>query len=411
MPSKSKKFSFIIVAGGQGKRAAESSLIQFPKQFRGLGGKLMLLWSVECARAIDSVKEIIIVMPDCSLTESVAISKLSASFKDMCNKNIKIVKGGEQRADSVINGLMVSSCPFVLIHDAARPFVSKRLCKNLMKEVDENRGVIPVLPVSEALKRIVPTDDKRNNGCSLSDVDISTVDRENIYGTQTPQVFPRIPLIEVMQKVKDMKLAPKDEAEAWLLFGHDLAAIDGERLNFKITWPEDFKIAEGVSSNITRTGLGYDIHPLIPGRKLILGGVEIESPLGLLGHSDADALVHAVSDALLGGAGLPDIGNLFPASDVKYRDANSLELLADVVSRVREAGWKPDFIDCVINAQVPVLNPYVPDMKHVIGEVVKCEVNIKVKSGEHVPPAGDAICIICHAVATLTEILHNGLEF
>lgn len=403
MSSENKEFSFIIVAGGQGKRAAEDTSTKFAKQFRILGGKPMWLWSVSCALAIDSVNEIIIVMPD-SLTEpdkSSLFSIISTFYKDKIKKSIKIIKGGEQRADSVMNGIVAASLPYVLIHDAARPFVSVELCEALMEEVSEKRGVIPVLPVSDALKKITGTDRNINSGY-LNNVSITTVDRENIYGTQTPQVFPRLPLIEAIRRVKEMGYDPKDEAEAWLLLKYDLAAVEGERLNFKLTWKEDFKIAEGTLRKMTRTGLGYDIHPLVPGRKLILGGVEIKSPLGLLGHSDADALVHAVSDALLGGAALPDIGVLFPASDEKYKDADSIELLTDVVSRVKEAGWEPTFIDCVIMAQVPRLNSYIPDMKSALEKITGCVVNIKAKSGEHIPPVGDAACIVCQAVATVS---------
>ena len=409
MPPASREFSFIVAAGGQGRRASEGSSTPFQKQFRVLGGKPMWLWSIECALALDFVNEIIIVIPDDPTTESFISSFFQTSSASIKNtdKNIKIVKGGEHRADSVMNGLTASTSPFVMIHDAARPFVSETICRSLAGRVTEKRGVIPVLPVSEALKKIVHAgDEEKDSARSLGDACISAVDRKNIYGTQTPQVFPRMPLIEVLSKAKEMKLDPKDEAEAWLLLGNDLAAVEGERLNFKVTWPEDFMIAEGVLrlNKMTRTGLGYDIHPLVPGRKLILGSVEIESPLGLLGYSDADALTHAVSDALLGGAGLPDIGSLFPAGDEKYKGANSMNLLADVMLRVKEAGWEPVFIDCVINAQVPALNPHIPGMKHAIRKITGCEVNIKVKSGEHIPPAGDAVCIICYVVATMTKI-------
>jgi len=403
MSSGSKEFSFIVVAGGQGKRARGDSSSTFPKQFRVIGGKPMLFWSVECALTLKSVKEIIIVIPDNSSVEpaiSSFISAFPAFLKYKTEKNIEIVKGGEQRTDSVMNGLIASSLPFVLIHDAARPFVSEKLCKALMEKVNEERGVIPVLPVSEALKKIVSTGSKgAGNG-----VNISTVDRENINVTQTPQVFPRLPLIEAIRKVKDMKIEPKDEAEVWLQMGYDLATVEGERLNFKVTWPEDFVIAEGVINKMIRVGLGYDIHPLVPGRKLILGGVEIMSPLGLYGHSDADALTHAISDALLGASELPDIGILFPASDTEYKDADSLELLADVVYRVRESGWEPSFLDCVIEAQVPKLSHHLPYMKSVLEKVIGCVVNIKVKSGEHIPPVGDAACIVCHVVATMVKL-------
>ena len=406
MSSGSKEFSFIVVSGGQGKRARGDSSSRFPKQFRAIGGKPMWFWSVERALKLDLVNEIIIVIPDDSLIESTISSFISTSpafLKYATDKKIKIVKGGEQRADSVMNGLSASSLPFILIHDAARPFVSGRLCKALMEKVSEVRGVIPVLPVSEALKKIVNAGSKMNSGYSSDGVNVIAVDRENINATQTPQVFPRLPLIEAMKKAKDMKIEPKDEAEAWLQMGYELAIVEGERLNFKVTWPLDFRIAEGVLDKTIRVGMGYDIHPLVPGRKLILGGVEIMSPLGLLGHSDADALAHAISDALLGVAELPDIGLLFPASDNRYKDADSLELLTDVVIKVREAGWEPSFLDCVIQAQVPRLSHHLPKMKSALEKAVGCVVNIKVKSGEHIPPVGDAACIVCHVAATMTK--------
>lgn len=156
-----------------------------------------------------------------------------------------------------------------------------------------------------------------------------------------------------------------------------------------------------------RSGIGYDIHPLVPGRKLILGGVEIDSTLGLDGHSDADVLAHTVADAMLGGAALPDIGNLFPASDLKYKGANSIELLTNVALKIRSAGWKPIFVDCVINAQIPKLNPFLPKMKKILEGAAGCEVNLKAKSAEHIPPVGDARCIICYAVATMERIQRN----
>ena len=276
-----------------------------------------------------------------------------------------------------------------MVHDAARPFVSAKIIQDLVNGTDENTGAIPLMPVSDALKKI-------------ENSKISCVDRENLFVTQTPQSFHRCKLIAA---VKKYPLA-KDEAEAWLLENHELTHVDGDRLNFKITWREDMQIAEALTnSKIYRTGLGWDIHRLTPERELILGGVKIPARLGLLGHSDADALTHAIMDAILGAAGLPDIGNIFPASDSRFKNANSLELLRIVLGMIHENHWQIEFIDAVIQAQIPKLNPYIPDMKANFAKIFGREiVNIKAKSAEFLDDAGSGLAIICQAVATLRKI-------
>ena len=302
------------------------------------------------------------------------------------NIPLKIANGGSERAISVLNGLNMAECDYVMVHDAARPFASPELFRRLIDAVNENAGVVPVLPVSDALKRI-------------EDGKISCVEREGLYITQTPQVFPRLKLIEA---VKDFPSA-KDEAEAWMKFGHELKYVDGERLNFKATVKDDMTIARALTENrIIRTGLGWDIHRLVPDRKLILGGVRIESPLGLLGHSDADVLTHALMDAVLGGAGLPDIGNIFPANDERFKGADSIELLREVMRMVNAEGWNVDFADAVITAQVPRLNKYREEIMRNLSEFFP--VNIKFKSAETLDDCGRGLCITCRAVATLGRV-------
>ena len=182
-------------------------------------------------------------------------------------------------------------------------------------------------------------------------------------------------------------------------------------MNFKVTWPEDLTLAralkEGGASTV-RTGLGYDVHRLVPERPLILGGVRIEdSPLGLLGHSDADLLAHTVSDALLGAAGFPDIGNLFPASDEAYRGADSMELLRCVVGRIREERWTVVWVDAVIQAQIPRLNARLPEMRSRLSALLNpggpnC-VNLKAKSAEGTGDPGLGRSMTCWAAATLAR--------
>lgn len=301
-----------------------------------------------------------------------------------------LAEGGATRPESVSNGLKAASCDYVMVHDAARPFVDRDILARLMEATSEDCGAIPVMPLSEAVKRI-------------EGEKVMTVNREGLYGTQTPQCFARRPL---MQALQEYGAEAKDEAEAWISSCRELRPVRGKRTNFKVTWPEDFELARAVAergAKVTRTGIGYDVHPLVPERPLILGGVEVpKSPLGLLGHSDADLLAHTVSDALLGAAGLPDIGNLFPASDETYRGADSMELLAEVVRKITEEGWTIVWIDSVIQAQVPRLNAFVPLMKERLVSVLGSpQVNVKVKSAEGIGDEGAGRAMTCWAVATL----------
>ena len=209
-----------------------------------------------------------------------------------------------------------------------------------------------------------------------------------------------------MKLIEAVKKCPssKDEAEAWKKSGHVLRSVEGERMNFKATLKEDMTIARALTERkVTRTGLGWDIHRLVPDRKLILGGVKIESPLGLLGHSDADVLTHALMDAVLGGAGLPDIGNLFPASDERFKGADSLVLMREVMRLVEAEGWTVEFADAVITAQVPRLNKY---RDEIIGRLSEFfPVNIKFKSAEELDDSGHGLCMTCRAVATLGKVI------
>ncbi|MBQ8692693.1 MAG: 2-C-methyl-D-erythritol 4-phosphate cytidylyltransferase [Synergistaceae bacterium] len=376
----------MIAAGGSGSRMGDISKLK--KQFRILGGKPVWRWSADLAAGCDEIREIILVLPEEDF-------ELANKFN---NLNIKLVKGGASRPESVMNGLEACSCDYVMIHDAARPFVTREVILNLIEAVNEETGAVPVSPVADAIKKR----DKNNI--------ITHVDRDGLFITQTPQVFYRKKLIEV---IKEFGMSAKDEAEAWLDAGLKLELVDSSRLNFKITVQDDWRIAEALvnknnnKDKMIRTGLGYDVHRLVPERKLILGGVLIEnSPLGLLGHSDADLLSHAIADAILGGAGLPDIGNLFPASDEKFKDADSLELLREAYRLVKANNFKVVWIDAVIQAQVPRLNKYLGLMRENFKKIFddKDIVNIKAKSAETLDDAGAGLAMTCWTAATLESV-------
>lgn len=352
------------------------------KQFMLLGKRPLWKWSADNANDLHDagICEIVLILPESQRSEDVNISW------PVDNIPLRVTHGGSERAQSVLNGLKEACCDYVMIHDAARPFASKNLFVNLMENTGEDVGCIPVLPVSDALKML--------NG-SL----ISCVNRDGLYVTQTPQSFPREKLIEVLCE----DLTVKDEAEAWLKSGYALNHVNGERLNFKVTWKDDMLIAKSLVSNkILRTGTGWDIHKLVPERKLILGGIHIDdTPLGLLGHSDADVLTHAIMDAILGAAGLPDIGNIFPASDDNFRGADSIKLLKEVMRLVESEGWRVEFVDAVVCAQVPRLNQYRDEIIAGLGKYFAF--NVKFKSAEKIDDAGEGLSMTCQAVATLTK--------
>ena len=402
-----KAFSFLIVAGGSGNRIGGQG-----KQFRLLGSseKPLWRWSVDLALSAQSagIEEIVLVLPQMCTGEE--LKEVEKSVKNLCASiPVKIASGGKTRTDSVRNGLAASSCDYVMVHDAARPFVSIDLLHRLMEETTPSVGAIPVLPVSEAVKRI-------------EDLKVQAVDRDGLYTTQTPQSFHRETLFRVLNRKDVPEFSFKDEAEAWLAAGLELRCVEGERLNFKVTWPEDLELASALAAQRiekeygkkrerrrgeVRTGFGYDVHRLVPERPLVLGGVVVDSPLGLLGHSDADLLAHAVADALLGAAGLPDIGNLFPASDERYKNANSMELLKCVVEKVRQERWRISWVDGVIVAQVPRLNAFLPIMRDNLSALLAPEgtpcVNLKVKSAENTDDAGLGRSMTCYVVATLSR--------
>ena len=369
-----RKFSFVIAAGGSGTRMGNQR-----KQFMTLGNKPVWRWSADIAAKTPGIHEVVLIVP------ADYDSEIDSSFYEV---PLKTARGGSERAISVLNGLRAASCEYVMVHDAARPFATQELFTALMEKTDSNSGVVPVLPVSDALKRI-------------DGEDILCVERDGLYITQTPQSFPREKLIEAVKQYPHAK----DEAEAWQNTGHTLRCVMGEKLNYKITQKEDMMLAKALTEQgITRTGLGYDVHRLVPERRLILGGIEIaDSPLGLLGHSDADLLTHAVMDSILGGAGLPDIGNLFPASDERFRGADSMKLLAEVMRLVNDEGWRVEFVDAVVQAQVPRLNKYRDAVMESLGRFFA--VNVKFKSAETLDDAGAGLSMTCWACATLRKVM------
>jgi 2-C-methyl-D-erythritol 4-phosphate cytidylyltransferase/2-C-methyl-D-erythritol 2,4-cyclodiphosphate synthase len=346
----------------------------------------MWVWSAMVAEELYSrgkIDELIVIVPS-GREDSLG------PFSFSCPTTVTV--GGSTRSESVRRGLAAAHSDFVLIHDAARPFLDADICEALMNATTKPRGAVPLLSSVDSLKRI--EGDR-----------IYAVPRAEIRRTQTPQAFYRESIAKVLEASPE---GSTDEASLWLEMFGDLACVDGSEKNFKVTTEFDWLVAVSIvnCSKETRVGLGYDVHELIPGRRLILGGVEISSMLGLLGHSDADIICHAVSDALLGAAGEGDIGTLFPASDESYRDADSTALLTDVIGLITKKHWRISWISVVLIAQIPKLGRYMPIIADNLQKLFTSspsdvKLSVKVKSGESVGSTGRAECMVCHAVATL----------
>jgi len=379
--------SFLIVAAGQGNRIGG-----IPKQFRRLGNIPLWLWSFTAANEMfqaDIISECVICVPR-GYVEEVSAKTLPFDIPS------RVLAGGNSRSDSVRKGLDACNGEIVLIHDAARPFLNPEICRKLIENTTSTQGAIPCLPVTDALKK-------------CENDTLFPVDRKGLHITQTPQSFDR----SLLAKILGSRRTFNDEAEAWLGNGKTLSLVKGDPLSFKITFEHDWIHAELLAQGKKdfRQGIGYDIHPLVPGRKLVLGGMEFPCfPLGLKGHSDGDVVIHAIADSILGASGNPDIGTLFPASDPAYKDMDSLDLLRQVASRIFHHGWQIDWLDVVINAQKPYLKDHISTMREVLSPILfpwnnlPEDFSIKAKSGERTGPVGNCECITCTALSSLSRI-------
>ena len=306
--------------------------------------------------------------------------------------------GGATRQATVRNALahLPDGVRFVAVHDAARPLVSHALLDRLIATAMQYGTAIPALPVQDTLKR---ADDGRTVQ--------ATVPREGLYRVQTPQIFRADWLINAHRRAAEESFEQAtDDAQLLERAGYPVYLVEGDPRNLKLTTPDDLHllrlhIGEGA---LTRTGIGYDIHQLTEGRALMLGGVAIEYPYGLQGHSDADVVLHAICDALLGAAALGDIGQHFPNSDPRWKDAPSLTLLQQVCTLLTQHSWQPLHVDAMALAEAPKLAPYIPEMRariaHALG-ILPEQVSIKATTNEGMDAVGARRAIACYAVAAI----------
>jgi len=369
----------LIVAAGKGERAGGG----VPKQFRLLGGKPVLRWAVESLIRHPAVQSTRIV---------VAEGQQDSAKQALQGLDVgELITGGAERADSVRAGLGAIEADAVLVHDAARPFCPPSVVDRLLASLEFFEGAAPVLPVGDTLARIDDT---------LGD----PVDRAGLGRVQTPQAF-RLGALRSAYELWNGP-PPTDETTVVRAAGMRVAAVAGDPALEKLTLPSDFDRAEQwLAGKMTpRTGMGFDVHAFYGVGPIMLGGLEVPHDRGLSGHSDADVVLHAITDALLGAAGLGDIGEHFPPSDPRWKGADSSLFLAHAASLLRERGAIIDHVDCTIIAEAPKVGPYRQAMRSRIAEITGLnveQVSVKATTTEGLGFTGRREGIAAQAIASI----------
>ncbi|WP_455481436.1 bifunctional 2-C-methyl-D-erythritol 4-phosphate cytidylyltransferase/2-C-methyl-D-erythritol 2,4-cyclodiphosphate synthase [Bartonella sp. B12(2025)] len=338
----------IILAAGRGERAGSPQ--QGPKQYQLLGQKPVIYHTVHCFLQHPAITTLILVIhPEDHEVCEQAID----DFK----KHLIIVEGGDTRQMSTLCGLRALKNikpKYVHIHDGARPFIKKKLLEKIHSTVNHQEGVLPVLAISDTLKR-----------ANKTHYVVETIPRTHLYNAQTPQCFPFERILAAHEKAKKTcKKEFTDDSEIAEWFGIPMRTVPGDPNNIKITWHEDFDTAHlylqkkmQIFPDI-RTGNGYDVHPFEEGTSLILCGIEIPFHKKLKGHSDADVALHALTDAILATQGAGDIGTHFPPSDLQWKNASSEIFLRHAVNIIKQAGGRIANVDITLIAEKPKITPY-----------------------------------------------------
>ncbi|WP_129792426.1 bifunctional 2-C-methyl-D-erythritol 4-phosphate cytidylyltransferase/2-C-methyl-D-erythritol 2,4-cyclodiphosphate synthase [Sphingosinicella sp. CPCC 101087] len=374
----------LVVAAGSGSRVGGGVL---PKQYRRLAGKAVLAHAVAHLRhpRIDEIKVVIGTGHEAFYREAIGALALPHP-----------VIGGETRRLSVRNGLAAvaaeGGASQVLIHDAARPFLPPPVIDRLLGALESHGGAVPVLPVVDTL---AAADGRLGH----------SVPREGLVRVQTPQAFRFAEIFEAHESWNGPE--PTDDAQMARAAGSAVATVDGDSMLEKLTYESDFVRAEArLGARMTsRTGLGFDVHAFGPGDGVWLGGVHVPHDRGLIGHSDADVLLHALTDALLGAIGAGDIGDHFPPSDPQWRGAPSALFLERARDLVERAGGRIDHVDGTIVSEAPRVGPYREAMRRRIADLLRLplgSVSVKATTTERLGFTGRGEGMAAQAVATIS---------
>jgi 2-C-methyl-D-erythritol 4-phosphate cytidylyltransferase/2-C-methyl-D-erythritol 2,4-cyclodiphosphate synthase len=353
------EFAALVVAGGGGTRAGAGA----PKQYRLLGGEPVLRRSLRLFTDHREIGAVQAVIRRKDVTDYAAASA-------RLPKCLPAVPGGKTRQASVLAGLesLVPTAPrFVLVHDAARPFADAALIDRAIKAVRKSGAAIPAVPVSDTIKKVDKSGLIRAN-----------VERSELRAVQTPQAFEFETLLSAHRRAaKEGLLNFTDDAAIMEWVGEPVTVFDGSPGNVKLTTPEDFERAAALAAQRlgdVRTGTGYDVHAFVDGDHVTLGGVKIPYEKKLSGHSDADVLLHAITDAVLGAIADGDIGHHFPPSDEKWRGADSAAFLKFAAERVRERGGVIAHIDGTLICEAPKIGPHRDAMREKIAKICGIEI-------------------------------------
>lgn len=392
-PPDPSRVALILVAAGRGSRAGEG----LPKQYRPLGGRPLLTRTLEAAAACPVGRIVVAIHPDDAALYDEAVAAAAPQARD---KLAPPVFGGATRQASVragVEALAGADFEIALAHDAARPFFSAQLCARVIEAAARVGGAVPGLPVTDTVKEV--------DGAGRV---VNTPERARLRAVQTPQGFALALLAQAHERAKAAGREDfTDDAAVVEFAGGPIEIVEGEKTNVKITEAADFAAAEGrllAALPDIRVGQGYDVHAFGEGDHVWLGGVKIAHPQGLVGHSDADVGLHALTDAIFGALGDGDIGSHFPPSDMRWKGAASDQFLAFACERVRARGGMIAHLDLTLVCEAPKIGPHREAMRArvaAIAGVALDRVGVKATTSERLGFTGRGEGIAALAAATL----------
>ena len=377
-------FCLIILAGGNSHRFRS----KIGKPYQKIGGKSLIEINLLKARKFKEIKKIILVYN----------IKDSKRVKSLKLKNVKLIVGGKNRQKSTLNALRYlisqNGITKVLIHDVARPNFTIKLLGSILRNMKNARAVVPKIKIQDAVKQIIDSSNEEY---------VVGRKRDNLFLTQTPQAFN---LKEIYHLHKTISGKYKDDDISLYMDLNKVKFIDGEKNNFKITDQSDFENLKNIFKSKQSVGIGFDVHRLVPKRKLYLAGLKIQSKLGTLGHSDGDPVLHSITDAILGACQLGDIGQMFSDKSKKFKNIRSTILLKKVLNQIKVKGYYLNNIDINIITQTPKIknlkNKMIENLAKLC-EITKDQINIKGKTTEKLGVIGKEKAIACEVIASVVK--------
>jgi len=377
-------FCLIILAAGNSHRFKSN----IAKPYQKIAGKSLIEININKARKFKQIKKIILVYN----------KKDTKRVKSLKLKNVKLILGGKNRQLSAFNALnhlvKLKGISKVLIHDVARPNFSIKLFSSIIKNMKNARAVVPKINIRDAVKQKIDS--------SINEY-ILGKNRNNLFLTQTPQAFN---LKEIYHLHKTNSSKYKDDDISLYMNLNKVKFIEGEINNFKITDQSDLQNLKNIYKSKMNVGIGFDVHRLVPKRKLYLAGLKIKSPLGTLGHSDGDPVLHSITDAILGACQMGDIGQIFSDKSKKFKNIRSTVLLKQIIEQTRSKGYFINNIDVNIITQTPKIKKYKHKMIENISklcEISKNQINIKGKTTEKLGVVGKEKAIACEVITSVIK--------